>query len=193
MNKLFLLLFLLSFSTTMQSMKRLSSEIVNIQSKTLYAKAEKISIFISKGYGDKMNLFFFQENHNFALREMANSYNREKAKKFTFHGYSYLGLVAMSIKVYPSQMPIDNYPEQASFIQKKTFIDILKKANFLPTPKDRKIAFLEKWERCKSIIKNICFFRYAYSISEILPELLIPQEVINDISLLMFETEESLL
>lgn len=98
--------------------------------------------------------------------------------------YSLAGLLTMSIKnCIPCPM---TYQEK-----KERLLPFLDKFPDASTPKDQDLAIVEKWERCENIIKNITVFRLCSLHSENLREIL--PEIINDITLLMFATEESLL
>jgi hypothetical protein len=90
--------------------------------------------------------------------------------------YSALGIAAARPKLYLSE--------------KKDMIQQLFELEFKPTPDDKELALLEKWERCAPlIIKKIHSFQHA----PILSEMNVPQEIIPLIASLMWDTEESLL
>ena len=103
--------------------------------------------------------------------------------------YSLAGLLTMSVKnCFPC--------ETIGYNKKKENLSRL--FNDLacpPTLKDKELAIVEKWERCKDSIKNIylfnCIVNYAkqdetHCLSQI------PQDLIKYISFLIFDTEELL-
>lgn len=180
----------LPISTTVYCMKRSSSELTNIEHHNNQTVQDVRNALISYNYKNNCIHFeqpFYQENHEgtlfFCLSD--NSF-LERYKKFIMLDYSFLGLATICMSAL-------QYPQEPSFLQKKEFIQELITLGFVPTQEDKKLAALEKRERCKPSIQKISFFRYAYFASEILPEFSIPKELIDNISLLMWNTEESLL
>ncbi len=118
--------------------------------------------------------------------------------------YSFLGLATIAIKseYLPNErhkmtiMRVKNLlntenPEQVPFKQKKEHIQELLALDFVSTIKDKEFATLEKWERCDALlmIKKMYFLLK----SPLLSEMNVPQEIVQYIALLMWETEESLL
>jgi hypothetical protein len=71
------------------------------------------------------------------------------------------------------------------FNEKKEHIQQLLAIGFKPIENDKAFALLEKCERCQ---KKLIFF-----LSPLLTEMSVPQDIINYITQLMFEAEESLL
>ena len=102
---------------------------------------------------------------------------------YTFHinardkGYSTIGSIIIS--------PLP-------FQEKKYFIQELIKHDYKLIPEDQELALLEKLIRCDSTIKNISLFYHAHKdSSNILSQ--ISQDLINLISLIMFNTYDLLL
>jgi hypothetical protein len=131
-------------------------------------------------------------------------YNINWYKTFNFNNYSFLGLATIAIK--SEREPTDNIfsdgernqkllnkenPIQVPFEQKKEHIQKLFSFGFEPTSQDKYFASLEKWERCNALlmVKRMC----SLLKSPLLSEMNVPQEIIKFITLLMWETEESLL
>jgi hypothetical protein len=82
-------------------------------------------------------------------------------------------------------------PKQAPFdVKKENIQSFLTTTDLKPTTKDKELALLEKWERCTPIIiKSYLNLQHSFFLSE----MKIPQEIIPLITLLMWDTEESLL
>ena len=166
-------------------MKR-SSELV--LSKTQFPALEVIRNDLRK-YNDDNNCMhfeqpFYQDNHQITLFFcLSDNKFLEKFQKFTMKGYSFLGLAAVCINAI-------EHPKEPTFAEKKEFIQELIKLNFKPTEEDIKLAILEREERRKPILQNIRLIYCAKS-NIFSPEM--PQELIDYISLLMLETEKSLL
>jgi hypothetical protein len=143
---------------------------------------------------------FFQnqwESHLKQLREpwvwgskdRFNDYLTYKRK-----GYSALGIVTIAIINKPLMKEFFSICNRhiltkknihVSFNEKKEHIQELLKIGFKPIEKDKEFALLEKCERCQ---KKLIFF-----LLPLLTEINVPQDIINYITLLMWETEESLL
>lgn len=98
--------------------------------------------------------------------------------------FSPITLLTMALKSPKNPIPV-------LFHEKKEMIQKYLKDGFIPTEIDKEYAFLEKWERCQPIIKNICLINCAYEKNDFLS--FMPRELINMILLRMFKTEESLL
>jgi hypothetical protein len=94
-----------------------------------------------------------------------------------YQDYSALGAASMA--------------EGISFQQKKEFMQRLQKAGCIATYSDKKFITLELWERryALPLIPTIC----ALQQSPLFSKTNVPQDIINYITLLMWETEESLL
>ena len=110
------------------------------------------------------------ENKAFILIEKDRPWVRQ------MHEYSTLGVVTMSYYL--------------SFQQKNSVVQKLLKLEFIPTLKDKELAFLERWERVP--FNKMALVRYvvAHSLG-IAPEQF-PQDLVNLIASFMFETEKSL-
>ena len=133
---------------------------------------------------------------------------------FKIEGYSFLGLATIAIKNQELPKNKDSFnqphliirdlwekdrlkvqalqhnPIQVPFNQKKEHIQELLKLDFQLADKDKYFALLAKYEEYgPSIITKKMLLQY----SQFLSEIELPQEIIDYISLLMFETEESLL
>lgn len=96
--------------------------------------------------------------------------------------YSLAGLLTMPIKnCFPCPMTYQEKKERLS--------QFLRDFPDTATPKDQELALVEKWERCApSIIKTYLNLQHSLFLSEIN----FPREVIPLITLLMWNTEESL-
>lgn len=77
-----------------------------------------------------------QENHIFALDQ---KYFTE-LKKLDVYGHSLLSLAAISIYAFPHDDKKVLSSEKVSYVDKKEFIQKLRKLGFKPTQKDRKLA-----------------------------------------------------
>lgn len=81
---------------------------------------------------------------------------------------------------------------QALFSEKKAYIKKLISFDIEPTPNDRELALLTTYEEFGAAIiaKKLLLQQYASSL--LLSEIHIPQDILNDILLLMFKTESLL-
>jgi hypothetical protein len=137
-----------------------------------------------------LNPILFQDQNDLTVHSFYHN-------NFRFKGCSYLGLATMRIK-RPNFTYEDRYggfynyclirnPKQASFKEKKETIQLLKKNKVKKTRKDKRFAFLAKYEEfAPTIIQKILILQNLFLSS-------IRQEIIKNIALLMWETEESLL
>ena len=205
--KIVFLTFYLLFSTPMHCMKRTAideSAIVHInptKPQTIQEIKNKhqpnIDLFkTNKFHGITRNRnairlvvsTLFQQNWDKCLKCCQDPSYLQEHKNFNIKKYSCLGLAVISFKEVTL---ISQEKENITYSDKKIFINQLIALGFKPTSEDLELAFLEKWERCKTVIQSIFFFHYTAP--EIFLKLPMPQELIDYISLLMFETEESLL
>jgi hypothetical protein len=140
--------------------------------------------FHKKTYGEISNETKFYQDYNVrcfswynirGLQYIGDQYLR-MVKKVRINNYSALGSATMAEKV--------------TFQEKQEFIQKLLALGFNPTPEDKELAIVEQWERCDAllIIKTCILLK-----SPLLLEMSVPQEIMQYISLLMWETEESLL
>ena len=187
-KKLFLLTLFLLLTTATQCMKRehtdtSESSIVQLhpsKPKTIQELQNNRDNFIKSriqnNYITSIDIILFQK---YWLKNTI-------AKTFIIHpllilnptDFSHLTLAMMALKSpeHPEPVPL---PEKKEYIQK--FLNY----GFIPTQTDKEFAFLEKWKRCsRSIIKKRLLLQ-----NPLLSEIKISQDIINYISLLMFEAK----
>ena len=188
--KIVFLTFYLLFSTPMHCMKRTAideSAIVHINP-TKPQTIQELQKIRDSFIASKINRI--NNNNNFTNVDLILFQEYWTQKDFPHPllmgdlGFSPIIILTMALKSPKDPTPVD-------FLEKKEKIQKLLNRGFIPTSLDKKYALLEKWERCKTVIQNIFFFHYTAP--EIFLKLSMPQELIDYISLLMFETEESLL
>jgi hypothetical protein len=136
---------------------------------------------ITAGY-----LTYQQSNHANFLAGCTSDTLLSVYKKYRHNNeYSFLGVATIAIKDLISG-------QKLSYLEKKEFIQKLLICSFNPTPHDNQLALVEQWERWQPIIKNICLLRCVKNDpTSFLSQ--VPRDVINYISQLMLDTEESLL
>jgi hypothetical protein len=155
-----------------------------------------------------LDYILFQSNWSLCLEQLkqVTTFNYIELKdclRFREKEYSFLGLVTIAIK--SEHMPDEHFmmkgihnknllnkknPEQPSFNEKKEHIRELLLLGFKPTAKDKYFALLATYEEHgPSIINKKLLLQNLPLLSEIE----IPQEIMQYITQLMWETEESLL
>lgn len=155
------------------------------------------SILFQEHWSNNISLFK-KEPHN--TSSILPNYTWHK--DFTEHGYSLIGITTIAIKsgsnrfegtstegTRKKELLNKKDPIQVSFKEKKEHIRQFLTLGFIPNKKDTYFALLAKYEQYASlIIKNHLNLQHAPLVSEIN----IPEDIIRYISLLMFDTEESL-
>src|SRR6266446_6073765 len=163
MNKLLLLSFFLLLPTITQCMKRLSLDLTDTQpqqKRTLKGIRTEIVQHIHKTACIHFEQSFYQENHESTLFFCESSSFLNRYKSFNVKGYSFLGLAVICIK------GLEEPPAEPSFFEKKQFIQKLLTLGFQPTKKDKKLAALEKKERClPSIIHKMIALQFSPTVS----------------------------
>jgi hypothetical protein len=119
---------------------------------------------------------------------------------FRFKEYSFLSfaIIAVNRPIFTSEkdewgqkynLRHTKHPKPAPFKNKKATAQSLLKINIQPTSKDKYLALLTKYEKFgPSIIKKLLNLQHLLFLSKVD----IPQEIIPLITLLMWDTEESL-
>ena len=197
------MLLILVLPVVTQCMKRDLSKITSSPPKTtkiLQSERDTVILYNSSNPSPYMELALYQQNHQLTLTGCKDMIFLNQYKNVFVNGYSFLGLAAMSIHFKipaimrpPFASPENNFSiRDALHHEKDSFIQKLLTLGFAPTPEDKKIARIEKWERCEPIIKNICLLYCAnkHNNTHFLSH--IPYELIQYIMYHMFETEESL-
>lgn len=193
-KKLFLLVILVLLPVVTQCMKRDFSKISSSPSKTatiLETKRDEVILYNYTNPSPHAELALYQNNHQLALLGCKDMIYLNQYKNVFVNGYSFLGLAAMSIHFKmpiimrpPFAGPENNFSIRDAFYHEKDpFIQKLLELKFKPTPDDKKIACIEKWERCLPIIIESTY-RFCYIDNK--AGISVPSEIKNYIATLLF-------